>query len=194
MQFAYQFPDMVDRLILVSSGGFGRELSPLLRAAVLPGAGPVVKLLASPRGRALGRRVSRLLRRQGVNPATLDDAVEGLRELTSATARRTFIRTSRAVFGLRGQHMSAYGQGYLMAHMPTLIVWGGEDPMIPVSHAWQAHAAITGSRIEIVADSGHFPHIDDPVQVADAITAFMGATEPADLVPQRWQALLQAGP
>src|SRR3954464_2407235 len=46
MQFFYQFPQRVERLVLVSSGGLGREVSPLLRSAVLPGASSLLSLAA----------------------------------------------------------------------------------------------------------------------------------------------------
>src|SRR5208282_3466360 len=58
MQFSYQFPEIVERLVLVSSGGLGRQVSPVLRAAALPGADLFIAATAGP-GRAAGSAVAR---------------------------------------------------------------------------------------------------------------------------------------
>src|SRR5438045_5015994 len=49
MQFFYQFPQRTERLVLISSGGLGREVSPLLRGAALPGAATALRVVAHPR-------------------------------------------------------------------------------------------------------------------------------------------------
>src|ERR671923_1730441 len=54
MQFAYEYPVFCERLVVVSSGGLGREVHPLLRAATLPGAELVLPLIASERVLGLG--------------------------------------------------------------------------------------------------------------------------------------------
>src|SRR6201989_2100855 len=66
MQFAYQFPERCERLVLVASGGLGREVNLLLRAAALPGADWVLPLLASRRLHGVGRTIGGLLRRSRV--------------------------------------------------------------------------------------------------------------------------------
>jgi pimeloyl-ACP methyl ester carboxylesterase len=174
LQFAYLFPDRVDRLVLVSSGGLGRELSPLLRAATLPGAEWVVPLLASrwvrDRGEALGRGLARV----GV-PARPDltEAWRGLASLSDKDSRRAFLATARAVIDPGGQTVNASPRLHLAATVPTLLVWGARDRMIPSWHAVTASQAIEGSRVEVFEGAGHFPHLDDPDRFAQVLRDFV---------------------
>jgi pimeloyl-ACP methyl ester carboxylesterase len=174
LQFAYLFPDRVDRLVLVSSGGLGRELSPLLRAATLPGAEWVVPLLASrwlrQRGEALGRGLARV----GV-PARPDftEAWRGLASLSDKDSRRAFLATARAVIDVGGQTVDASPRLHLAATVPTLLGWGARDRMIPSWHAVTAQQAIAGSRVEVFEGAGHFPHLDDPERFARVLEEFL---------------------
>src|SRR3954451_3760023 len=70
MQLAYQFPEHCERLVLVSSGGLGREITPLLRAASLPGSELVLPLLVDDRVLDVGRTVGSLLGRVGLRVHT----------------------------------------------------------------------------------------------------------------------------
>ena len=135
LQFAYLFPERVEGLVLVSSGGLGRELSPLLRAATLPGAsgcchcwrpaGRTAGRTAGPRG-AAARRVGlrRPRPRRGVARVRVGDA----------ESRRAFLATSRSVTTLVGRRDSPLAPAPARG-APTLPVWGARDRMIPVSHA-----------------------------------------------------------
>jgi pimeloyl-ACP methyl ester carboxylesterase len=179
LQFAYLFPDRVDRLVLVSSGGLGRELSPLLRAATLPGAEWVVPLVASrwvrERGDALGRGLARV----GVRPRPdVTEAWRGLASLGERESRRAFFATARAVIDPGGQTVNASPRLHLAATVPTLLVWGARDRMIPSWHAVLAQQAIEGSRVVVFERSGHFPHLDDPDRFARVLSEFI-REEPA---------------
>lgn len=174
LQFAYLFPDRVDRLVLVSSGGLGRELSPLLRAATLPGAEWVVPLMASrwvrQRGEALGRGLARV----GVRPRPdVTEAWRGLASLSDRESRRAFLATARAVIDPGGQTVNASPRLHLAATVPTLLVWGARDRMIPSWHAVLAQQAIAGSRVEVFERAGHFPHLDDPERFARLLSEFI---------------------
>jgi pimeloyl-ACP methyl ester carboxylesterase len=68
MVFSYLFPERVDRLVLVASGGLGREVSPLLRSATLPGAEYVLPVIASGWMRDRISFAGRLLGRVGLRP------------------------------------------------------------------------------------------------------------------------------
>ncbi len=177
LQFTYLFPSMVDRIALVSSGGMGKELSLLLRAPTAPGAGLVLPVLASRHvlraGDALGRGLARLGMRSGPDVA---EAWRGFVSLGDAESRRAFLATARAVLGPEGQRVSARDRLSLLAGMPTLLVWGGRDPLIPVAHARVAHELIPGSRLEIFPDAGHFPHLDEPTRFAELLRAFVAGT------------------
>jgi len=151
MQFAYQFPERAERLVLVASGGLGPEINRWLRAATLPGADIVLRLVAS-------RPVTWLRRGSGAD--------------RSPTARRTFLRTLRAVVDHRGQAADATDRLYLLDRLPTLLVWGRHDHVIPVAHAERAHAAMPGSRLEVFDHAGHCPHLDDPSRFAVVVADF----------------------
>ena len=180
MQFSYEYPVFSERLVLVSSGGLGREVHPLLRAATLPGSEFVLPLIASTRiheaGAAVGRALATLGLRAGPD---LAEMARGYASLADADARRAFLHTLRAVIDLSGQRVNATDRLYLAEMMPTLIVWGHRDPLIPVRHAAIAERGMPGSRLEVFEQAGHFPHLDDPLRFAAVLGDFLDATEPA---------------
>jgi pimeloyl-ACP methyl ester carboxylesterase len=180
MQFAFQFPEMTERLVLVSSGGLGPELHAVLRMGALPGAGWVLPRLCSTRLCQLVDGGAKLLSRAGVRAGTdLREVWRGYRTLFDADARRAFFRTVRSVIGVGGQRATALDRLHLAACMPTLIVWGEQDPIIPVEHAHAGHAGIEGSRLEVFSEAGHFPHLDFPLRFASVLTQFVQSTPPA---------------
>jgi pimeloyl-ACP methyl ester carboxylesterase len=185
MQFAYQYPERCERLVLVSSGGLGDEVHALLRAATLPGSEFVLPLLAHPRLLEIVSLIPRTLGRLGLRTRVdLTEMARGYQSLANAEARSAFIHTVRAVIDPTGQRINASDRLYLASKMPTLIVWGRHDKIIPVDHAEPAHEAMPGSRLELFEKAGHFPHLDDPVRFARTLEAFLNATEPARLDPE----------
>jgi pimeloyl-ACP methyl ester carboxylesterase len=182
MQFFYQFPERVQRLALVSSGGLGREVSWPLRLAAAPGVEALVAALSS-------RPVLRLLERSPNAYATA--AHRALSSLDTPAARRGFLWTLRSVIDLGGQKVAANDRLYLLEDMPTLIVWGARDHTIPVEHGRAAHAAIPGSRFELLPDARHFPHLEDPAGLADALARFLAETPPASLSAADWEHLMR---
>jgi pimeloyl-ACP methyl ester carboxylesterase len=193
MQFAYQFPDRVERLVLIASGGLGREVHPILRASTLPGSELVLALLGADWLRATGGAVAATLGRLGLRAGEdLAGVAAGLASLGDAAARGAFVHTARAAIDAGGQRVSATDRLYLAAHLPTLIVWGGRDPVIPVAHGRAAHAAIPGSRLEVFPGAGHFPHREEPVRFVALLDDFVRATEPAAMAEADWRALLRA--
>jgi pimeloyl-ACP methyl ester carboxylesterase len=195
MQFAYQFPERCERLVLVSSGGLGREVHLLLRAAALPGADWILPLLSSSRFHGVGRRVGSLLRTSRLVSSGDDREVlaRGFASLDNAGSRRAFLHTLRAVVEPGGQRVGA-GDRLRLAVMPTLIVWGERDSIIPASHGIAAHEAIPGSELVILPDAGHLPPHDDPRRFADALKAFCQSTDAARLTADHWQPLLEDDP
>ena len=180
LQFAYQFPERTDRLSLVSSGGLGREVHFLLRAATLPGSELVLPLISNDRVRDAGTAVSGFLGRLGLRTGPdIAEFARGYATLADADSRRAFLHTLRAVIDHGGQRVNATDRLYLAEDMPTLIVWGRRDPIIPVRHAGTAHRGMPGSRLEVFDDAGHFPQLDEPDRFADALGDFISTTEPA---------------
>jgi pimeloyl-ACP methyl ester carboxylesterase len=182
MQFAYQFPERCERLVLVSSGGLGREVHPLLRAATLPGSELVLPVITHTRVLAAGQSFGRLIGLLRLQAGTdLAEVARGYASLSDSEARSAFIETMRAVLDPGGQRVSALDRLYLAEAMPALIVWGGADPIIPADHGRAAHNAMPGSRLEILDGIGHFPQLERADRFARLLDEFVTSTEPAEL-------------
>jgi pimeloyl-ACP methyl ester carboxylesterase len=192
MVFFWQFPERVERLALVSSGGLGDRVSPLLRSAALPGASALISLAGHRRVTDGLDRAGGALRDRG-SPlgVQLQAIARALRPLGSAGAREAFVQTLRAVIDRHGQRVSATDRLYLLRDVPTLIAWGDRDRTIPVEHGRAAHRAIPGSRFVTIPGAAHFPHLERPAELAEALADFIAATEPARFDDDTWPALLR---
>ncbi len=181
MQFAYQFPERCERLVLVDSGGLGPDVTFYLRLLTVPGFEAVFPLFCTPPLRAAGKVVATWL--GGTTPAS-QEIWRSYESLADAESRRAFFRSLRDVVDFSGQAVSALGRLYRAAHLPTLIVWGAQDPFIPVSHAVAAHKIIPGSRLEIFDGVGHYPHCEAPERFVAVLNDFIASTKPARLPAQ----------
>jgi pimeloyl-ACP methyl ester carboxylesterase len=195
MQFAYQFPDRVDRLILISSGGLGPHVTPMLRAATLPGADTVVAGLAR-----LPETVTRpvlgaasklpgLLARPDAEPLA-----RSLRQLTRPGPRHAFIRTARTVIDWRGQTVSALRHLNQLADLPILLAWGSDDKTIPPAHHRSAVDLLGSPPYIEISGAGHYPHETAAAQLLPAMQAFLTSSTPFRYSESRWRHLLAAGP
>lgn len=192
LQFAYQFPQRCERLVLVASGGLGRELHPLLRAAALPGAEIVLPWLCAARRHGVDP-IATALGRLGLRAsADLEEIWRSFVSLEDADARQAFIHTVRSIIDFGGQRVSAGDRLYLAADLPTLIVWGEDDPLIPVRHGRDAHASIPGSRLEIFAGAGHFPYREDPERFTSVLLDFVATTRAVVVDEQHWRRRLRS--
>ncbi|WP_334143679.1 alpha/beta fold hydrolase [Rhabdothermincola sp.] len=194
MQLAYQHPERCERLVLVCSGGLGKEVSWILRALTLPASEYAMPILFPGFVRDVGNAVSRWLGARGIRAPHLEEEWRSYVSLTEPDTRAAFVRTLRGVIDVSGQTVTAHDRLYLARHVPTLIIWGAQDHIIPVSHAHAAHAALPGSRLEIFDDAGHFPHAEQPQKFIDVLDDFVESTEPMRLDPRDWHALLTGGP
>ena len=175
MQFAYQYPEYVERMVLVSSGGLGREVSALIRAGSLPAAEWVVGGIGY-----VARRTEPLLTRIGLGPRTEGgELLHRLSGLSDADRRAAFVRVVRAIASPGGQRVSAGDRLYLAEDVPTLIVWGDRDRVIPVGHGHATHEALPDSTFVVFEKSGHFPHSDEPDRFTAVIEDFVRSTVPA---------------
>ena len=133
------------------------------------------------------------LRKVGLRPsANIVEAWDAYGSLADPLTRTAFLQTLRSVVDAGGQRVSAKDRLYLTEVLPTLIVWGDHDRIIPVDQAYATHDAIPGSRLEIFGDTGHFPHCERPQEFAAVLTDFMRSTAPAAVSSQRWQEMLLA--
>src|SRR3954464_5876604 len=191
MQFFYQFPQRVERLVLVSSGGLGQKVSPLLRTAAIPGISGVLALAAHPSVLDGMWRAGERLRRRGSGKGVYLQAIaRALRPLEQPGARTAFIHTLRSVIDIHGQRVSARDRLYLLHAMPTLIVWGERDNTIPIEHGLEAHRAAPGSRFETLPKAAHFPHIEDPEGLGTVLRDFLETTEPRRVDAEDWARIL----
>jgi pimeloyl-ACP methyl ester carboxylesterase len=192
MQFAYQYPERCERLVLVSTGGIGRQVHPILRVASSPVAELVLPLCRLHAFRTFGRGVVHLLGllRTGLG-RDADDFQRMFDALPDVTSQRAFVRTLRAVVDWRGQHITMLDRCYLAHDIPTLLVWGTRDAVLPYAHALAAHQAMPSSRLETFADAGHFPHHYDPERFVAVLRDFLATTSPARYQASRWRRLLR---
>ena len=191
MQFFYQFPQRVERLVLISSGGLGREVKPALRSAALPGVSALLALTIRPRLLGALAQGGARLRERGVRSGVyLQAAARALGPLQNADARQAFLHTLRAVIDVHGQRVSATDRLYLLESLPTMIVWGERDNTIPLAHGRSAHEAIPHSRFRTLADAAHFPHLDDPEGLSQLLREFMQTTQPGVIEDEDWGAIL----
>ncbi len=194
MQLAYQFPEHCERLVLVASGGLGREITPLLRAASLPGAEFVLPVLANEQLLGAGRTIGRLLGRVGLRVHTdVGEVLRGHASLSDGETRAAFLHTLRTIVDPLGQRVDASDRLYLAETIPFLLMWGDRDPIIPVEHARTAHRLVRGSRLEIFPGAGHFPHLDDPLRFVRVLVDFIETSQPAQVDAGRWGELLRGG-
>lgn len=193
-QAAYQYPDRVERLVLVSSGGVAREVTPFLRLLSAPYAELALPVSALPGAQVVARALAGVAKR---TPLAIgrdaDDLVRVFEGLPSGPARKSFTRTLRSVVDWRGQLVTMLDRCYLAAEMPSMLVWGDRDSVIPVEHGRLANEAMPGSRLEVFEGAGHFPHHAEPERFVDLLVDFVASTEPATYDHDRWLELLAEG-
>ena len=196
MQFAYQFPQLVDRLILVGSGGVTKDVNVALRIASLPMGTEALAVLRLPMVlpalQMLGRVGGALLGSTGVG-RDIPDMLRILADLPEPTASSAFARTLRAVVDWRGQVVTMLDRCYLTESVPVQLIWGSHDSVIPVGHARMAHAAMPGARLDVFEGSGHFPFHDDPDRFVEIVEKFIGSTDPAVYDQEMLRSLLRSG-
>jgi len=194
MQFAYQFPDRCERLVLVDAGGLGREVNWILRLVTLPAAEYLFPVLFPAFVRRWGDPVARFADRVGLRSVPAMEVWRSYRSLTETQGRKAFVRTMRSVIDPGGQSVSAIDRLYLAERIPTLIVWGEKDRIIPLAHAERALRAVPHSRLEVMPGVGHFPQSEDPAGFVELLKDFLRTTEPSTFTTEGHRDSLQRGP
>jgi pimeloyl-ACP methyl ester carboxylesterase len=178
MQFAHQHPDYCERLVLISSGGLGAEVGWTLRLLAAPGAELVLPAIAPPAVVTFGDRMRSRLAPLGIRNPRAGETWSAYASLSHRPSRAAFLRTLRSVVDHRGQAVSAFSRLPYAAGLPTLLIWGDHDRIIPVDHARAAHDAIAGSRLVILPGVGHYPHLEAVEPVMAALDDFIATTTP----------------
>lgn len=194
MQFAYQYPERTERLVLVASGGLGPEVTPAIRAITTPGFHQVMGLLTLPGIRHVNSAVMRTLASSGCTTLRdLDEVADIYDSFADPHTRAAIRHVVRAVVDWKGQVVTMSDRAYLTERMPMCVVWGADDLVIPVRHARNAEALAPAARVEVIPNAGHFPHKDHPQRFVKVVRDFIRTTEPAVHDPRRWQDLLHQG-
>jgi pimeloyl-ACP methyl ester carboxylesterase len=176
MFFGARHPDRVERVVLVSAGGLGREVHPVLRAAALPVAPAVLRA-------ALGPRLRRLYRQPGLHralrltPDNVTNLRRAARALGSEAGQASFFASLRGVIAPSGQRAASEEMRAFAERVPMLLIWNEGDPVIPLAHA-RAHAerAKPFSRLVVFPSNGHEPHRRSAERFAEEVAAFVHAS------------------
>ena len=194
MQFAYQFPERTERLVLVGSGGLGPEVTPAIRAITTPGFHQAMGVLSAPVLRHVTTATMRLLSRSGVRQLRdLDEVADIYDSFKDPSTRAAIRHVVRAVVDWRGQVVTMADRAYLTEAMPMCVVWGADDMVIPVSHADNARTLAPTARVEVIPDAGHFPHKDHPERFVRVLRDFVRTTGVSRHDRERWRELLAEG-
>ena len=173
MQFTYQHPDYCRRLILISSGGLGQEVGLTLRLLSAPGAEFILPIIAPSPVLTGGEKVRGWLAKFGIQTPRGDEIWSAYSSFADRETRHAFLKTLRSVVDYRGQSVSALNRLGVKADTPTMAIWGDQDAIIPVEHAFAAHEARPGTRLEVLTGVGHFPQVEKPTDVVDLIDDFI---------------------
>jgi pimeloyl-ACP methyl ester carboxylesterase len=185
MQFAYQFPELVERLVLVASGGLGREVTPALRATTLPGTALALGTVTRTTPRWVGKLIHRTMRTvPGISRPEVDEVAQSIAALADPDARNAFVHTVRGALDFGGQRLNGLERLSLVSGAPLLLVVGNKDLCIPAKHTIRAHTASPGSRLELFSGAGHFPHRDQPLRFAQLVLDFLATTAPSHADPE----------
>ncbi|MGE2733262.1 alpha/beta fold hydrolase [Mycolicibacterium vaccae] len=176
MQFTYQHPDYCQRLVLISSGGLGPDVGWTLRLLSAPGAEFLLPIIAPPPVVSMGNKLRGWLSARGIQSPRGAETWSAYSSLMDSATRQAFLKTLRSVVDYRGQSVSALNRLHLTTDLPTLIIWGDKDRIIPIDHGYGLREALPRCRLEVLDGVGHFPHVERPMAVVDVIEDFIDTT------------------
>ncbi|TRW78858.1 alpha/beta fold hydrolase [Mycolicibacterium sp. 018/SC-01/001] len=177
MQFAYQHREYCRRLILISSGGLGQDVGWTLRLLSAPGAELVLPIIAPQPVVRIGEALRRWFSAHSIQSPRGAEMWSAYASLSDRQTRAAFLRTLRSVVDYRGQAVSALNRLYLTSELPTLVIWGEDDQIIPVEHGRALAEQRPACRLELLPGVGHFPHVERPDVVVDLIDDFLTAQQ-----------------
>jgi len=176
IHFGVDHPDRLDRLVLVSAGGLGKEVHAVLRAATLPVAPAVLRAALRPGMRRLYRRPE-LHRALGLTEDNLVNLRRAARALGSLDGQKSFFASARGVISPAGQRTATEDFRAVTARVPTLLIWNAGDPVIPVAHARAAEGRLApASKLVVFPERSHEPHRGNAHKFADEVAGFVSAS------------------
>jgi pimeloyl-ACP methyl ester carboxylesterase len=177
VQFAYQFPERTSRIALISSAGFGTDVTPMLRAAILPGAETLLSALGLVPGCLTRPALSALAAvGGGLSPEDAGPLSQDLRGMSDPRRRRGFLRTARAVLDRQGQALSAAPYLERLVGLPVMVAWGTADKTIPPQHHHALARSLPKRHVVEIVDAGHYPHETEPARVLGPLQSFLRST------------------
>lgn len=181
MQFVYQHPDYCERLVLIGSGGLGPDVGWTLRLLSAPGAELIMPIIAPQQVLTAGEKVRSWFAKMGIESPRGGEIWNAYSSFSDAETRQAFLRTLRSVVDYRGQAVSALNRLNVRADMPIMAIWGEQDAIIPVQHAYAALEARPDARVEVMPGVGHFPQVERPTEVVDLIDDFITSQRAAEI-------------
>lgn len=171
LRLALMFPDKVDKLILVDSAGMGREISKIFKMISLPIFG---ELVTRPDRTSTLKMYKNLVYDRSVLSEEMVDL--GFRFSSSPGAQRAFLRTDRGtvnIFGFKRKAIDPIRRNLHKIDVPVLILWGEQDGIIPVKHAYIAKNGIPDAELEVFENCGHISMIECPEDFNSAAIKFL---------------------
>ena len=173
MQFAYQHRDYCRRLVLISSGGLGPDVGWTLRLLSAPGAELILPIIAPTPVLTAGNKLRSWFSSSGIHSPRGAEMWSAYSSLADSQTRQAFLKTLRSVVDYRGQSVSALNRLHLTSEVPTMIIWGDQDRIIPIEHGYALRDSQPGCRLEVLTGVGHFPHVERPYEVTELIDEFI---------------------
>jgi len=194
MQFAYQFPERTERMVLVAPGGLGPDVTPFIRAITLPGFHQLMYVAMLPGLRHATTAAMKALATTGLpHTRDLDEVATIYGSFADKRTRAAIRHVVSAVVDWRGQVVTMADRAYLTNAMPMCVIWGTDDDVIPVRHASLVAELAPAATVEVIPNAGHFPHKDHPQRFVKILNDFIRTTQPAVYHRGRWRALLRTG-
>ena len=171
MKLAADHPHRVSALVLANSAGFGKEVALVLRLLAVR---PLAALLLRPDPTASRRTVQSLF----YDKTLVTDARIGhaLTLSQRAAHRQTLVDVARdlgTISGVRAEWRSTLLGSVGQLGIPTLVVWGDHDHILPHSHLAAATAALPHAEAHVFTKTGHMPQIERPDEFAEVVGDFL---------------------
>ncbi|WP_264001474.1 alpha/beta fold hydrolase, partial [Mycolicibacterium gadium] len=147
----------------------------------------IMPIIAPPPVLAVGEKVRSWFGKAGIQSPRGAEIWSAYSSFADAQTRQAFLRTLRSVVDYRGQAVSALNRLHV-ATIPVMVIWGDQDAIIPVEHAYSAHETRPDVRLEVLTGVGHFPQVERPMEVVELIDDFIATTVGADIEQPATQA------
>jgi pimeloyl-ACP methyl ester carboxylesterase len=150
----------VRSLLLANSATLGPEVFGAFKVMTLPLLG---ELMNKPSAKGVEMQIKALVHRAQAITPSVRAAIE--RNIYRPGAAAYFLATLRMISGLRGQSEVAWKETHQLlrqVRIPTLVLHGKQDTVVPFKHSEQAHALVPGSELQILEDCGHTPQLEQP--------------------------------